>query len=179
MKFRNWFFFPHVWNYRCNLYLWTKATDFDWNLDNFFNCLCIEMEHNAYKHMILLICVMYVGLWWAYLFSNELWFHNHTSDNIALNHWFMAPLHFPNVTHLNLFFLGHMSPSMCFFFCVIYGYVFIIMVFSPIAWIWLGGLVVITLGFLIIVRFSISFEAFMIILFCLWIYNINEMISTK
>jgi hypothetical protein len=32
------------------------------------------------------------------------------------------------------------------------------------------------LGFLIIVRFSISFEAFMIILFCLWIYNINEMI---
>lgn len=116
MKFRNWFLFPHVWNFHCNLYLWTKAINFKWNLDNFFNCLCIEMEHNAYKHMIFLICVMYVGLWWSYLFSNQLWFHNHISDDIALNHWFMAPLHFPNVTHLNLFFLGHMSPSMCFFF---------------------------------------------------------------
>jgi len=135
------------------------------------------MKHNAYKHIILPICVMYVGLWWAYLFSNELWFHNHISDNIALNHWFLAPLHFPNVTHLNLFFSSHTSPSMCFLFLCNLWLCVTIMVFSPIAWNWLGGLVVITLGLLIIVRFSINFEAFMIIFFCLWICNINDLIS--
>jgi hypothetical protein len=33
------------------------------------------------------------------------------------------------------------------------------------------------LGLLIIARFSINFEAFMIIFFCLWICNINDLIS--